>query len=342
MKTVFKSLYYFTLFLLVCLHTSAQNAVKEKEYEKTKNVSQSYSLSNSDKVYINNQFGNVKVNTWADTKIKVDVEIVVSAKTEARATKIIDGIVIKHDKTDGLVTFKTKIDETTNTMYDENSNTTTKTVNTKNGKTVNKSGDDENCNCNYGKNSQSMKINYTVFMPATTTMKLYNSFGNILLSNYEGALDIKNEYGNLVAGNLSNASNEISIEYGNAEIKSLNNPDFKIGYGNCDIETISGKGEMHFDYSGDVSIGLGKDIGDLRISNDYSTLEVTVNENANASVVVNSSYGEVKNKNKNLILKTEQEDESSCCNFTKKHEGKIGAGIAKIKIDNEYGKIKFR
>ncbi len=352
MKTIFKHIKFVMLLLLVSCYTNAQTSVKENDYEKTKKFTQTYDLTSNDKVSLNNQFGEIKIITWAEKKVKVDVDIEVGAKTEEKATRILDGITIKHNKNNGLVSFKTKIEESSNysntssnsssTITKVNTKTSVKKTTTKNGETVNIVGNDENCNCNYGNNSQSMKINYTVYLPTTTTLKIYNEFGNTTIDDYEGALTINNEYGNLVAGILSNKENEVSIEYGNAEIKSLTNPDLKIGYGNCDIATIAGKGEMRFEYAGDVTIGLGKDVGDLKINNDYSTLEITVSENANASFIVNSSYGDVKNKNEILNLKTEKDDNDNCCNFTKKHEGKIGNGTAKIKIDNEYGKIKFR
>jgi hypothetical protein len=360
MKTIFKHINLLLVTLLFSCTTNAQTSVKENEYEKTKKFTHTYELDRSDKVLLSNQFGNIKIKTWADKKIKVDVDIEVGAKTEAKATKILDGIVIKHSKNDGLVSFETKIEEaknngnTTRIINGNTTKTTTTTTSTssssvkktanKNGEieTINIVGDDENCNCNYGKNSQSMKINYTVYLPATTTLKMYNEFGNTTVDDYEGALTINNEYGNFFGGILSNEYNEINIEYGSADIKSLKNPSFNIGYGGCDIGNIVGSGTLNFDYCSDVNLGINKEVGDLKIINDYSTLEITVNENTNASFVVNSSYGEVKNKNKNFQLKMEKEEEEGCCNFDKKHEGKIGTGKAKIKIGNDYGKVKFR
>jgi hypothetical protein len=344
MKLIFKHIELCILFFCISITSFCQTSVKENDFLKTKKFTETYDLNKSDKASISNKFGNIKIITWKDNKIKVDVEIEVSAKTEARAIKVIDGINVKHNKSEGLVSFKTKIDETTNsyTSTKTNTTTTTKKVTTKNGETVDNVGEEENCNCNYSKNSQSMKINYTVYLPSITSLKLYNEFGNTVLQDYDGSLTIINEYGNLTAGKLTNENNEISVEYGNAEILSLMAPDFKIGYGNCDISNIVGNGTLNFDYCSDVSIGVNKETGDLKIGNDYSTMEINVNENANAAFTIKSSYGDVKSKNKALELKTEKDDDEGCCNFTKKHEGKIGNGKAKIKIDNEYGKVKFR
>ncbi len=347
MKTIFKLI---LMLLIVGNYASAQKTENKNPAEKKKNITQTYELNTNEKVSLNNKFGDIKINTWSENKIKVDIVIEVSARTEAKAIKIIDGIVIKHNKADGLVTFKTLIDRSyeggNSIHYDDNGNgasiskTTTTTI-SKNSKTTVKLDCDDNAS--YSGNSQSMSINYTVYLPSSTKMKIRNEFGNTIIDDYAGALDIGNEYGNLTAGILSSESNEIVIEYGNADIKSLVNPDFKIGYGNCDIATINGNGEMHFDYSSDITLGFGKDIGNLKITNGYSAMEITVNENANATFIINTSYGNVRSKNKALEIKTDKDDdEDGCCNFTKKHEGKIGNGTAKINIKSDYGSIKFR
>jgi hypothetical protein len=348
MKTIFKLIF---ILLIAGNNVIAQNTNNKSDIEKKKSITQTYELSAGDRVSLSNKFGDIKINTWTENKIKVDIEIEVSAKTEAKAIKIIDGIVVKHSKNDGLVTFKTIVEQSygggNSVHYDDNGNgaSISKTISTTTSKSTK---NNEKCDCgdnynySYNGNSQSMRINYTVYLPSSTKMKLRNEFGNTNIDDYKGALDIVNEYGNLAAGVLSNEGNEIAIEYGNADIKSLINPDFKIGYGNCDIATINGSGEMHFDYSSDITLGFGKNIGNLKVTNGYSTMEITVNENANATFVINSSYGNVKSKNKALEIKTDKDDEDDCCNFTKKHEGKIGNGTAKISIKNDYGSIKFR
>jgi hypothetical protein len=334
MKTIFY------LFSLICCTLStnihAQNSVKENEFEKKKNITQVYDLSSSDRVSINNKFGNIKINSWNDSKIKVEIEIVVNAKTEAKASQILDGITVNYGKEGGLVSFKTRIDS------DKSGN---------NNSTVNHS-DCESCDedkkgkgYKYGNGNMGMKINYNVYMPTSNNIKLYNEFGNIALQDYSGAIDLHNKFGNLVAENITSTDNEIFIEFGNAEIKSISNPDLVVKFGNCDLASIKGNGSLKYEFCGDVNITLDKNVGDLKVKNSYSNIELTLNENTNATFDVKSSYGEVKNKNKNLLMKSDEDDEDEdkgCCNFTKNHKGTIGAGVAKVKIDNSYGKVKFR
>ncbi len=341
MKPIFKKTICFLTIIVSSYISQAQPALKDFDFKKSKSFTQTYDLASSDKVSVNNQFGNIKVITWTDAKVKVDVAIEVTANTEARATKIIDGISIAHSKANNSISFKTNIASNSNYSSSKKSSKSSSTSATNNIETVSEITS-EDCNCGSNSYNQSMKIDYTVYLPSVTTLSLHNAYGNSILDDYKGALRITNEYGNLTAGALTNEGSEINVEYGNADIKSLTNPDINVEYGNADIASISGKGEMKFSYAGDVSIGMAADVGDVKISNDYSNMEIMLSENANASFIINSSYGDVKSKSKFLTLTSDKDENSSCCDFTKRHEGKIGNGKAKIKINNEYGKVKIR
>jgi Putative adhesin len=333
MKTIFKLV---LMLLIASSSASGQNAYNQAEVEKKKSITQTYDLSGSDRVSLSNKFGDIKINTWAESKVKVDVEIEVNAKTEDKANKMLDGITISHSKTNGQVIFKTKME---GNIYTGNMN---------GGDYDN--GDEESNNKGKSKegkkwNNQSMKINYTVYLPTNTTLKLYNEFGNMNLPNYAGALDARNKFGNFIADNLSNADNEILVEFGSADIKSITKPGLTVKFGNCDVANVVGNGVLNFEFSGDINIVLDKSVGDLKIKNSYSEIELTLNENTNATFDVKSSYGEVKNKNKNLSMKSDEDEEDEnrgCCDFTKNHKGTIGNGAAKININNSYGKVKFR
>jgi hypothetical protein len=331
----------FYLFSIVCsilltnAEVAAQTSYNEKEFEKKKNITQIYDLSGNDRVALDNKFGNIKINTWDDSKVKVEIEIVVNAKTETRATKIIDGITINHSKESGVVMFKTKMDNN-NVDADKMDKGFDDSDKAMSDKTKSKSG---------GWGNLGIKINYNVFLPSTTSLKLHNEFGNTALANYAGVLDIQNKFGNLIAENLSGSENEIHVEFGNAEIKSLSQPDLTVKFGNCELTSVVGKGVLNFEFSGDVSIGLDKNVGDLKIKNSYSEIELSLNENTNANFIIKSSYGEVRSKNKGLAIKSddnENDENKGCCDFTKNYDVLMGAGTAKINITNNYGKIKFR
>ena len=77
--------------------------------EKTKTYTKSYPLSGSDKVSLENQFGEMKINTWDKNEIRVDVKIVTKGSTDEIAQKIMDNIEIEDSKTGSGVSFETKM-----------------------------------------------------------------------------------------------------------------------------------------------------------------------------------------------------------------------------------------
>jgi hypothetical protein len=96
-----------TSFLLAGLLTLTNGFSQEKhkewaepKFKKSKSYSKSYSLSTSDKISLDNQFGEMKIMTWEKNEIKVDISITgKSDNSEQRAQEIIDRISIADSKT---------------------------------------------------------------------------------------------------------------------------------------------------------------------------------------------------------------------------------------------------
>src|SRR5437868_3815957 len=146
----------FSLLSIVLLNTTAfaqddkdnENKSEQKKYDfvKNKSVNKSYNVSSSDKLNIDNQFGKVEVKTWDRNEIKVDVDIEVSATTEAAAQKLIDNITVDDGQRGGDISFKT-----------------------------NMKGNDRKTGEGGNNNEKStMHINYTVSMPASNPLRISN------------------------------------------------------------------------------------------------------------------------------------------------------------------------
>ncbi|HMC85317.1 MAG TPA: hypothetical protein VKI61_07320, partial [Chitinophagaceae bacterium] len=149
------------------------------EVEKQKSYTKSYPLGSNEKVNINNQFGEVKIITWGKSEVKVDVSVTVKASSDERAQSILDNINIEDSKSGDGVSFKTHI-----------------------GKQDWNNGEKRNNNNN---NGQSMEINYEVSMPAANPLDLQNSFGKTIVPDMTGPVEVASKFGELEAGNLSNA-----------------------------------------------------------------------------------------------------------------------------------------
>src|SRR6218665_2286241 len=104
---------FWVLFLLTATQTFAMPDDKEW-IEKKKNVNLSYPVSSSDKVSLNNQFGDIKVAFWDKKEVKVEVLIVANASSDDRASDFINSVDVVGKKDDGQVSIKTIIERSDN------------------------------------------------------------------------------------------------------------------------------------------------------------------------------------------------------------------------------------
>src|SRR4051812_26611426 len=107
MKTILRA--YKVLFLISSLAFGLQaQASDDPKVEKKKTYSKSYPVTGTDKITLNNQFGEMKLITWEKNEVKVDVNITAKADDDKRAQEILDKITIEDGKSSGGVYFKTK------------------------------------------------------------------------------------------------------------------------------------------------------------------------------------------------------------------------------------------
>lgn len=195
------SIFLLTLLLLV---SSLSAFGKPQENIKKKQINQSYNVSQSDKLQVDNRFGNITITHWNKNEVAIRIEIESKASSQQRAQECLDRIQIETKKEGGIVSAITTLKE-------------------KNGNT----------------NNESMTINYYIQMPAKLASELSQKYGNINLpSDNNGKTDIHVKYGNLNAGNFI-ANIMIEAKYGNIEVGNLQNAQFDLGYvGNAKINNV--------------------------------------------------------------------------------------------------------
>lgn len=183
---------WLTFVLLLC---NLAAIARPQERIKKKEISQSYSVSSSDRLQVENRFGNITITHWNKNEVAIRVEIECKARSEERAQENLDRIQIETKKTGGIVSAITTIKE-------------------RNGNS----------------NNESMTINYYIQMPPKLSADLNQKYGNINLpSDNNGKMDIHVKYGNLNAGNFI-ASTMIEAKYGNVEVGNLQDALLDLGY----------------------------------------------------------------------------------------------------------------
>jgi hypothetical protein len=298
-----------TLFLLVSITAYAQvGDTKKYDFEKRKTYEKSYIISVTDKVNISNQFGFVNINIWDKNEIKVTVEIIASANKESRATDIVENIDISDKKNSEGVFFKTKIGNEKMWQRGNNYN-----------------------------NGQTMKINYTVYLPKNSPLHLSNEFGPITLPDYVGDIDVVSKFGSLTAGKLDKVNN-LLVEFGAADVESINNADAIFKFSKISINNVAGNTDLKFEFCKASKVILNNNATSVTIDDSYSKLNIRPAADFNASYKINTSFGDVKNRSGLTLNRTDDEPEYGTDN-SKAYEAKSGTGLCKVKIKSSFGNI---
>lgn len=310
---------------------------KQDGIEKVKNYSKSYSIDGNDVINLDNRFGKITVNTWNKSEVKVDVQIKVGANDDDLAQKLLDNVTIRDSKDGSGVYFKTNIN------------------NDDNGSSWSLFGGKRN-------NVRKIEVNYTVYMPSKNPLNVSNKYGATSLPDLDGKLVINNSYGSLVAKNLSNPGNQITVKYGSATIGSLNGSDLDVAYGslslgecnklNADISYGSAKigrittsGNINVKFSGNLNINeVDKNIKNLSVNSSYSSVKLGISNEQNADFDVTVRYGSFNYGGHDInITSKSPSDNDRGYNPTKNYKGHLGKGSndRNITINTSYGSVSF-
>ncbi len=302
--------------------------IQEGEPQKIKIFSKSFAVDKNDKIHLSNEYGAITIKTWDKNEIKVDAEIKAFANTAAEAQKLLDHATINASKTADAVSFITDID-------------------LKN---------------NWGFNSKKreVKVYMTVYMPATNALSASQEYGNILIGDYSGTTTLTVEYGALTAGNLKSSNNVIRVEYGSANIKSVNQAKINTEYGsgitigsagaltinaeytNVKIGSVKGKTIANIEYGKLIA----DDISDsFSVNAEYSTISLGFSPSFRSALNVATNYGSFK-YGANVSAKRQNTDDEDRYSSNKTYTGDIGKGDNKsgenVTIRSEYSTIIFK
>lgn len=285
-------------------------AGKGDDSDKKKNISKTYTVTSSDKLNIENSFGNVMINTWDKSEIRVDIEIGAKASSDEKAQEILDEIEVSEHRSDNNIYFKTNVGDIHNDSRHKDND-----------------GD------------RKFYIDYTVHMPSGNPLNLENSFGKTTVPDFKGPIDLTSKFGSLTAGKLDNVQ-EVDVEFGSATIGQVRNGKVTIKYSDSKIENVSGNVKINSEFSGQVQLGLDKDISELSLNESYSTVRMTVSKDFSANFDIHTSFGNFHN-NTDFSIREDRDDNDNGPRFDKDYSGKAGEGKAKIKIKSSFGTVRL-
>ncbi len=296
-----------TVLLAASLTATAQEEKKKRyEFVKERNINKSYPASGN-KLNIDNNFGDVKVITWDKNEIQVDIHIEASSNEEKNAIKAFEGIEVKDNQSGNAISFKTDTDK----------------------------GRNKNYNCNNCHTT--MNVNYEIHLPASNSLDIENSFGDIVMPDYNGTVSLVSKFGSLTAGSLTNVE-DVQVEFGKAKIKNLTNTKAIFKFSKIELDNITGSNTLKFEFCSASKVVLDNDATAVNISESYSTLNIKPAANFSATYDISTSYGSFKNRSNVTVDRTDKEADYGA-DMDKAYSGKSGSGTAKVKIKSSFGKI---
>lgn len=291
-----------TMNVSTSVHNNDQEVQIADDPQRSKTFSKTFSIDHNDKINLNNQYGSIVIRTWDRKEFKVDVDIKAYSNSDNDAQKLIDAVTIDANKSGDVVSVKTNLAEQ-NGHYGSS---------IKNG---------------IVKWRREVKINYVVYMPSSNSLTASQTYGNITIDDFAGPTVLKVQYGNLMVGSLNNSNNNISVQYGKATIKNVNQAKIKHQYGSgltigtigiidldaqytgVNITTIKGAALIKHQYGNGLNIGS---VSALSLSAQYTNVKIgSINGNTTAKIQygkfnldrlesgcknldVSSSYGSVR------------------------------------------------
>ena len=228
---------------------------------RVRTISKTFPADRSDKVILNNQFGSMVIKVWNKREVKIDVTVKAYSNNEKEAQELIDQVNIDADKNGNIISCKTSIDQ----------NSTGRWFSSRNKR-------------------REVKVGYVVYLPGSNALNLSQQYGTVNIDDFSGPLDAKVQYGDFIAGTLSDQYNNINVQYGKTNIEEVNRATIKQQYGsgltigtvgvlnlnaqyaNVDITAVKGDAVIKQQYGSGLKLGS---VNNLDLDVQYANVNIT-------------------------------------------------------------------
>ncbi len=343
----------------ILLQTIETFAWTDKRVEKEKKEHKQYTVPDGGKLFIDNTYGKVHINTWDKNEITIDITVTAKAKNDEQAQEILDRISFSASGEEG------------------GRNVFCKTVLATQKHNIEQS---------------SMQIDYVINAPKKNALDIINKYGDVFLADFSGKLNMHVSYGGLDMQTITGGDKNIKVAYGSAMVSSIESGSFDISYTNLTIESagkidvtnkfgnsnITSVQNLSIDQKyGNVETGT---VGHITGTIDYANLEIAelqtsanlalkycgkadfklirqgvdqfvteayysnvslhLADAANLSMEIATSYSSVK---KSATLKAVELTNITPNSMNSEHyRGKAGAGAGNMVINAHYSNINFK
>jgi YD repeat-containing protein len=298
------------LLALTIIATSALPSKAAEPVEKVRKWSRSFPLNaKGQPVSVDNRFGTLRVLTWDREEAKVEITITAKARSESEAEKLADEVEVRTSHTEKGLSVATRFQEV-------------------------------NISLGNGRRGQSVRMDMTVTLPSTQPLRATNKFGNLLMPDYRGPVELTSHFGKLEAGNLAVVT-RIDVEFGSLDVEGITGGEgrVEIDYAKGVIRNLSGSVDLRLSFTGDMQLGLTQDLRSLHLRSSYSNTTLEIPADFHADIDMTTSFGKFRNDTRSdLTLKANKQGPGQ----KRADRYRLGKGGIPIRASSEFGNITLR
>ncbi len=205
--------YVHFIYTLIALYCFTAN-IDAQSYREQKKINKTFKIAPSGTLEISNKYGSVYVSTWDNDSVKVDLEFTIAEKNENRFKKIKNSV---------------NFDFSGNNLY--------RSVTTQYGSSYSSLFKDFKEATNlFSSNEDQTHVDYYITIPDYINLKIENKYGNVILPNLQGDVNIQLSNGDFQARELK-GNNRLNLSFGSARINHLEQANLTLNFMETRINT---------------------------------------------------------------------------------------------------------
>lgn len=197
--------------------------------EKSRKLSRTFAAATTRPYALDTRYGRVQINTWDRPEVRTDVEIITRADTDAKAQQLLDMIDVQFQETEpvtGGMAVRSRFGQMPKACQSR---------------------------------QRLYEVNYTVWLPKNTPLRVYNTFGEISVpKNLTGNTELVIAYGTLRTARLEGNQNLLRVDNGQAVISYVKQASMEVSYSKLRL-TEGQLVDLRNNYS-DIDIGIAQDL----------------------------------------------------------------------------------
>jgi len=295
------------------------------QFSETREFVRRFRIQPETRIDITNKYGRIELNTWKKDSVVIAFRMEINEKKPDKLKKTLDNLDFDISNSQHYLVVKTQVDKYRSQIESE-LHKFKETMLSNNG---------------------SIRIDLVVWLPDNRELRLENKFGDILIDDYQGEMQINLSNGKLKAGDLIKKAS-INLNFADATISSMPNGSIISNY--SDI-TLKEAGNTRFDsksstieiqHADDLFINSRRDKYRIRLTNEMEAKgnfsHFMVNE-LKGKANMQMSFGSLDMERIQNTFKTIYiESRSTDVNLTFNAEARFNYEITETKTDLNLGK----